>query len=110
MKNLKKLLPVIAVVIGLGIFFGASAFKSINQKTTTLKYRFTGTSTTELHDISKWDDVSAQPTPAPCETGDELPCLVEFQTSEYDNIQDFIDQNEEVSDMVATLKVTTLKD
>lgn len=109
MKNLKKLLPVIAIVLGLGIFFSASAFKS-NQHTTTVKYRFTGTSTADLHDISKWDDVSAQPTPTPCEVGTELPCLVEFQTSEYDNIQDFLDQNEDVSDMIATDRVISLKD
>ncbi|RZK53174.1 MAG: hypothetical protein EOO91_18130 [Pedobacter sp.] len=109
MFQIKNLIPALVIVVGLGIFFGASAFKA-NQKTTTLKYRFTGTSTADLHNITKWEDVSAEPTPTPCETGTELPCLVEFQNSEFDNIQDFIDQNEEVSDMVATNRVISLKD
>lgn len=109
MFNIKNLIPAITLVIGLSIFFGASAFKA-NQKSTNLKYRFVGDTPAGLHDLANWEDISSEPTPTPCEVGTELPCIVEFETSAYDNIEDFLDQNETVIDMVNTNKVTSLKD
>ncbi|MCJ0741852.1 hypothetical protein [Pedobacter montanisoli] len=109
MKNLKKLLFGLAtLLVVFGLVFMVSAFTS-SKKTATLKYRYTGNDETGLHTASNWDDVSSQPSPEGCEPGDEIPCLVQFDSGEYTDIQDFINQNPSLTDMIETNRIQSYK-
>ncbi|WAC39041.1 DUF6520 family protein [Pedobacter sp. SL55] len=108
MKKNKILFGLAALVVAFGLVFSMSAFRS-NEKLATLKYRYTGNNEAGLHTASNWDDVSAQPNPEGCEPGEEIPCLVEFDTSEYTDLQDFIDQNPTLQDMIDSERVQSYK-
>ncbi|TKC10663.1 hypothetical protein FA048_10830 [Pedobacter polaris] len=108
MKNSKIVFPAIAIVLGLGIAFSSSAFKP-SGKVNVLKYRYIGTNEAGLTTLSNWTDVSTEENPTPCEAGDEIPCLVQFQDNEYDNIADFITTNDTKAEMYATSKVESSK-
>ncbi len=110
MKNLKNLLPALALVLGLTFAFTQIAFKSDVKKSTTLKYRYIGNDETGLTTLANWEDVSNEPSPEACESGTEIPCLVVFEDNEYDDINDFITVNNTNAKMLATTRVVSKKD
>ncbi|TCC94190.1 hypothetical protein EZ428_05270 [Pedobacter frigiditerrae] len=77
MKNLKKLLPVIAVVLGLVIAFGTSAFKA--KVKTPVVYEYTSNShlAADIKNIANWE-VADLETPSCGESGD-LVCRFSFE-------------------------------
>jgi hypothetical protein len=109
MKNLKKLVPVIALILGLGIAFGATAFKP-SKDPVTLTYRYIGTDELGLTDIDNWEPIPANETPLPCDPGTELPCIVSFTDEEYDDITDFYTTHDTAAEMFSSLTVVNKKD
>lgn len=110
MKNLKLILPALAIVLSLGIVFTTSAFSSADQKIQTLKYRFIGTSESDLTNPTKWQNVSEESNPESCEVGTELPCLVQFNDNEYSDIADYYSTHDTAAEMFSSLKVVSRKD
>lgn len=110
MKNLKFILPVFAIIFGLGIVFTTSAFKSSDKKIQTLKYRYIGTNETDLTNPLKWENVSEEPNPEACEPGEELPCIVQFNDNEYANIAAYYGTHDTAAEMFSSLKVVNRKD
>lgn len=88
MKNLKKLLPVIAIVLGLGIFFGASAFKS--RVKTPVVYEYTSNShlPADIKNIANWE-VADLETPS-CGDEGNLVCRYQFD-GDMNDLQDFLE-------------------
>lgn len=108
MKNFRKLIPLFALVLGLGLVFTQSAFK--NTHTDTLKYRFNGHNFQQLEDADKWDNISEEDEPEGCEPGTELPCIVEFDESTYADIEAFLIANPTVQDMINGDYILSYKD
>ena len=109
MKNLKKLaFGLVALCLAFGLVFSVSAFKS--KKSATLKYRFIGINETDLTNPLKWQDVSSEPNPEACDAGIELPCLVQFDENDYNNIAAFYTAHDTAAEMFATSKVVSRKD
>lgn len=77
MKNLKKLLPIFALVLGFGLVFTQSAFKSV-QKNTPVEYQYTSNSNLEedMQDIDNWEVVDEE-TPS-CPSGSVKPCRYSY--------------------------------
>lgn len=98
----------VALVVAFGLVFSVVAF-SPAKKTATLKYRYNGPDEAGLHTPGNWSDVSAQPNPEGCEPGEEIPCLIQFETPEYDDLQDFLDQNPTLQDMIDSETVQSYK-
>jgi hypothetical protein len=109
MRKLKNVLPLIAFVVGLSLVFSQSAFKFGDKKTTTLKYRYNGPDEAGLTTLINWEDVSEQEEPENCLPGTEIPCLVEFEDNEYDDIVDFYTTNDTAVEMFDTHKVVSKK-
>lgn len=109
MKNLKNLLPLFAMIIGLGLVFSQSAFKSSKNKA-ILTYRYNGSNAAGVTTVANWTDPSIEPNPQNCEAGTEIPCLVQFDTSEYADISAFIADKPSNALMLSSGKVQTRKD
>ena len=73
MKNSKKLLPVLALVLGLGLVFTQSAFTK-GKVNTPVVYQYISNSSTEaaMKDIDNWQIVDSE-TPS-CTSGEAKPC------------------------------------
>ena len=78
MKNLKLVLPVLALVLGLGLVLTQSAFKSTssNQAKTATYWRFDSTDISDLRDATKYVQITDPEAPS-CEDGDDLPCVLQ---------------------------------
>lgn len=74
MRNLKNLLPVFALILGVGLVFTQSAFTA---KTNTY-WVFDGTSINDVKDASQYHEDMDAPS---CTTGDNLPCKLETDAS-----------------------------
>lgn len=89
MKNLKKLIPVAAFVLGIGLVFTQSAFKSASSLKT---YQYDDNTSANLFDRMAWIDLDVEEAIS-CTEGDDLPCTVQFDTSEYADIDAFLTAN-----------------
>lgn len=111
MKNLKSLIfGLAALCLAFGLVFSVSAFTTGTKKSSTLTYRYNGNDEGGLHTAGNWSDVSNQEEPEGCEPGEEIPCFVQFDSSEYANIQIFIDENPTLGDMIDSERIQTYKD
>ncbi len=63
MKNLKLVLPLFAIILGLGLVFTQSAFQ-VSNKSTTLRYRYIGNDEAGLKTLSNWQEIAPEDTPA----------------------------------------------
>lgn len=88
MKNLKLILPVFAIVLGLGIVFTQSAFKA--KTPINLAYQYTGSTDEGVMEPSNWTPITYQPTPTECDELGDLVCIVQFTDEQFDNIADFL--------------------
>lgn len=86
------------------------AFIPAKKKIATLTYRYNGPDEAGLTDPLNWSDLSEEEEPEGCEVGDELPCLVQFNDTEYDDIADFYTTHSTAPSMFASQKVLTRKD
>jgi hypothetical protein len=84
MKNLKNLVPVFAIVLGLGLVVTQSAFKP----TTDTVWVFDGDQLSEAQDASQYHVDMEAPS---CEIGSSLPCKVISDGSSSTSVQDFQD-------------------
>lgn len=75
MKNLKLVLPALALILGLGIVFTQSAFKT-PKKTTYEYFKYNGTTfdETNYRNISNWEHVTDPEAPS-C-LGDQKICVL----------------------------------
>ncbi|MCX2584335.1 hypothetical protein [Pedobacter sp. MR22-3] len=97
----------IAIALGGTLFLTESAFTA--PKTVTLKYRYNLNTATGISTASNWTDVSDQPNPSGC-GGEEIPCLVQFDSSEYSSITAFLSANPTIPDMEESERVVSHKD
>lgn len=100
MKNSKNLLPLAAIVLGLGLVFTQSAFKSpVKQSTTELMYQYQDTDDARINDEDAWAPVT--PESESCGEGSTLPCIVKFQTSEFATIGAYLAAHPDVPTILA---------
>lgn len=109
MKRLKFLLPLFMLLLGIGLVFTQSAFKK-TEKFSTLKFRYTGSDASGLHTVGNWQDVSTQPNPEGCDPGEEIPCLIEFDTSQWSSLSAYLSANSTLQDMVDSGAIQSYKD
>ncbi len=111
MNNLKKLLfGVVAVVLAFGLVFSLSAFTLEDKKIATLTYRYDGDDEAGLNVPGNWTNISQEEEPEGCEAGVEIPCLVQFDTTDYDDIADFLSENPTLQDMIDSDHIQSYKD
>ncbi|RYF12212.1 MAG: hypothetical protein EOO42_20390 [Flavobacteriales bacterium] len=81
MKNLKLILPVLAIILGLGIVLTQSAFKSHDAKRTVSYFKYTGSTfdETNYRNISNWEHVTDLEAPS-C-AGEGKICVLEVDNS-----------------------------
>lgn len=84
MKNFKKLLPVVAIVLGVGLVFTQSAFKP----TTDTVWVFDGDDISDAQYASEYHVDMESPT---CEEGETLPCKIISYGSSSTDVNDFQD-------------------
>jgi hypothetical protein len=82
MKNSKNLLPLFAILLGLGLVFTQSAFKPAKKSATTVMYQYEDTNDARINLEDAWTDVTFE-TPESCSEGAVLPCVIEFDTTEF---------------------------
>ncbi|RYF88935.1 MAG: hypothetical protein EOO03_07210 [Chitinophagaceae bacterium] len=77
MKNLKFLLPLFAIILGIGVVFTTSAFKNkVNKPTKAFTYwQFTGDDINEVRDYTKYTQITNPEAPS-CEEGSDIPCVL----------------------------------
>jgi hypothetical protein len=105
--NLKKLSLGLVALIGFGLTITLNTFAT--KKAVTLKYRYNLNTENGINIASNWTNVSEQATPSGCE-GTAIPCLVEFENSEYTNLDAFLAANPTTEQMENSGKVASHKD
>lgn len=105
MKNLKKLVPVFALVLGLGLVFTQSAFKASK---TTMTYQYDRNDAVGIDDPAHWNDLSVSPQES-CSEGTTLPCIVQFDSSEYADLDAFLATNDDATKILNSGKTITKK-
>ncbi|MDQ7950133.1 MAG: DUF6520 family protein [Pedobacter sp.] len=98
MKNSKSLLPFFAIVLGLGLVFTQSAFKS-GVKKTTLMFQYQDADDDRINDEAAWEDVTSEPAES-CGEGSTLPCIVSFDTTEYADLAAYLAAHPTVDDIL----------
>lgn len=86
MKTLKNLLPLFAIVLGIGLVFTQSAFKSTITKT----YQYQQANNDRLFDETAWADLDIEESQS-CSEGSTLPCVVEFEDTEFADIGEYLE-------------------
>ncbi|RZK60209.1 MAG: hypothetical protein EOO91_02175 [Pedobacter sp.] len=76
MQNLKKVMPLMALVLGMGLVFSQSAFKS----TTAVRYKYLNNNETNINQPSSWQVITSSNEPS-CDNGEQLPCVIEVDGS-----------------------------
>ena len=59
------------------------------EKVATPRYQYTGTNQQDVTDKDAWNDVTNTP-PDSCDNEEELPCIVQFDSSDYTSIEAFL--------------------
>lgn len=109
MVNLKKsILGLGALIVVFGLVFSFVAFSPTN-KIETLKYRYNGPDEAGLTTLTNWTNVSEEEEPEGCTPGTEIPCLVQFNDNEYDDIVDFYTTHDTAAEMFSSTKVASRK-
>lgn len=89
MKNLKNLLPVLAILLGLGLVITQSAFKNNTKPSKTdVMFQYQDSDNGRIYDSTAWEEVTS-PT-AGCPEGVKLPCVVKFDTGDYADIDAYL--------------------
>ncbi|KLT63912.1 hypothetical protein [Pedobacter sp. BMA] len=97
----------LAILIGFGLVVTLNAFTP-SEKFTTLKFRYNLNTETGINNPSNWTDVSNVSNPSGC-GGDDIPCLLQFDSSEYANLSAYLTANPTASDMDDSGKVISHK-
>jgi len=105
--NLKKLSLGLVALVGFGLMITLNAFTT--NKVTTLKYRYNLNTETGINAVTNWTDVSNQSNPSGC-GGSDIPCLVQFESSEYANLSAYLSANPTADDMEDSGRVISHKD
>ncbi len=96
MINLRKsILGLAALIVAFGLVFTASAF---TKKVALVKYQYTENTMDNLFDDTKWDDVTVA-APASCGDPGDLPCIIEFDSEVYADIEDFLESNNDLTSL-----------
>lgn len=88
MKKNKILFGLAALVIAFGLVFTTSAFTK--KDPVNLAYQYTGDDETGVMSSGNWTPITYNPTPTECESIGDLPCVVQFDDSQFDDIADFL--------------------
>lgn len=92
MQFSKFKLVYIATVVLLAVTTTLIVSGFATEKQTTLTYRYDEDTRSEIGQPGNWTNVSADPSPEECE-GDDIPCMVQFLSSEYASINEFLQEN-----------------
>lgn len=96
MKNLKNLgFGLAALVLVLGLVFTVSAF---TKKATPVRYQYMENTPDNLFDHLKWENVTFNP-PASCGDPGDLPCIIEFDSEVYADIEAFLSVNTDLTSL-----------
>jgi len=100
MKLFKKITgAVVAIALVLTTIFTVSAFKS-QKEPVLVRYQYMENSNSELFDHTKWDDVTST-TPENCGDAGTLPCVIEFDSVVYEDIEAFLIANPNLTSLRA---------
>jgi hypothetical protein len=105
MKNSRNLLPMLALVVGLGLVISQSAFKS---STVTMSYQYDRNDAVGIEDPANWNDLSSTPQQG-CSEGTTLPCIVEFDSSEYPDLDTFLATHDDAAEIISSGKTVSRK-
>lgn len=64
-----------------------------------LRFQYTGTSGSTVDNLSLWNDLNSNPTEN-CDEAEELPCIVEFDSSQYPDIESFLEDHPSLEDIM----------
>ena len=87
MKNIKKLLPLFALILGIGLVFMQSAFKSVAHNTLTTKQWFVYTGTSIAGEVAQknYDLYESEGEPGSCGSGD-MRCAIYAEPDLVNNV------------------------
>ena len=78
------------------------------EEIVTMRYQYNGTDALDVTDQNAWTDVS-NTNPSPCDEEAELPCIVEFESSEYTDIQAFLNDHPSLEDIMRAEELISTK-
>ena len=111
MKNLKKLMfGLAALVMAFGLVFSVSAFKKSDAKKEILRYQYKNSDDTDIGLVSSWDNLTEVPQ-QDCEEGDDLPCIIEINTStsSFNSLAAYLSANNTLTAIMASDEVAAKK-
>ena len=89
--NFKKIsLGLAALVIAFGLVFTASAFKTKSAKNTTMYYYFNSDQESDIDDPGKWLPIDANDVPGASCDGEDLSCVIRFDTDDFDDLEELL--------------------
>lgn len=97
MKTLKNLLPLFAIILGVGLVFTQSAFKS-SAKKSALMFQYQESDDSRINDETAWTDVTNN-APESCSEGNVLPCVIQFDTTDYPDLSAYLAAHPTVQDI-----------
>ena len=97
MRNIKSLIfGLAALVVAFGLVFSTSAFKG--KKVAPVQYQYMENTADDLFDHTKWNNLSTTP-PVSCGDPGDLPCVIEFDSTVYPDIEAFLLANPDLSSL-----------
>lgn len=78
------------------------------REVVTLRYQYTGTDAGNVTDENAWQDVT-NTNPQSCDNRLELPCVVEFDSSQYDDIEEFLDAHPSLTEIMGATETISTK-
>lgn len=69
------------------------------REVVTLRYQYTGDDSADLYNLGEWELLDPDDS-ATCNNIPQLPCVVQFENTEYQNIQAFLDAHPTLPDIM----------
>jgi len=107
MNTFNKRASIAAIVaVSAAIFLSASAF--MPDKRATVRYQYNNATSEGIGSSANWTQVNPNEEPAECQ-GEEIPCTVTFDDTEYANMDAFLAANPTLDAILASGDVSSLK-
>ncbi|RZJ92785.1 MAG: hypothetical protein EOO20_00270 [Chryseobacterium sp.] len=106
-ENLKSVnkFGLVLILVAAGVLFSQSAFRS---PLATMTYQYEEDDDSFISDPNHWRNTDVEPQ-LECSEGSTLPCIVQFEDSEYASIDAFLAENDDVTKILGSGNTTTRK-
>ena len=78
------------------------------EKVATLRYQYTGTNQQDVTDKDAWNDVT-NGNPQSCDEEPDLPCIVQFESTEYVDIEAFLNAHPSLGEIMDSDELISTK-